>query len=266
MLGDSAQIQQIMMNLITNANEAIGNESGTITVSTGRMYADKLYLNQLSYNHNAVPGDYVFFEISDTGCGMDQATREQLFDPFFTTKFTGRGLGMSAVIGIIQSHHGALALYSEPGQGTAFKVLFPTTDVPIPEPVDISEKPQLQHDYTVLVVDDEDIVRESTTSILDFMGFRSLAAESGEKAVQIVKQQPDSVDMVLLDMTMPGMNGVETFKALRAISSGLPVVLASGYSTADTIALFAEEKPNGFIQKPFIPSDLYGVLVKALEI
>ncbi len=127
MHGDIAQIQQVMMNLISNANEAIGNRDGTITVSTGRLQTDQTFLDQLSHRYNAVPGDYIFFEVCDTGCGMDQQTREKLFDPFFTTKVSGRGLGMSAVLGIIQSHQGALSLDSELGDGTTFKVLFPTT-------------------------------------------------------------------------------------------------------------------------------------------
>lgn len=264
-LGDIAQIQQIMMNLITNANEAIGDQAGCITIRTGHIRIDPSYLSQLTHAKDATEGDYVFCEVSDNGCGMDKTVRENLFDPFFTTKLTGRGLGMSAVLGIIQSHHGAMNLYSEPGEGSAFKILFPAVDrlaEPLTETIPVGMPAP---DATVLVIDDEEIVRETTVLILEDMGFKVLAAENGRQALDILRQHLHDIDLALLDMTMPDMDGVETLHELRLLNPHLPVIILSGYSQQDTAQRFAERQPNGFIQKPFLPDDLELMLHKILQ-
>lgn len=267
-LGDVVQIQQIMMNLITNANEAIGDESGVIRVRTGRLMADQDCLDRLEYSLHATPGDYVYFEVSDNGCGMDQATRERLFDPFFTTKFTGRGLGMSAVLGIIQSHLGALSLASVPGEGSTFRVLFPVTGVApaCRRPGSEYESAVVADHHTVLVIDDDEVVREMTVSVLNYLGFPGLAADSGEAALAILTGvDGERIDLVLLDVLMPGMDGVETFRAIRQVRDNIPVVLVSGYNTSDMLARFDGLQPSGFIQKPFAANDLFVALTGVLN-
>ncbi|TLS74187.1 response regulator [Mariprofundus erugo] len=266
-LGDVVQIQQVMMNLITNANEAIGDENGVITIRSGCLHADQDDLDRLEYSQNTIPGDYVYFEVSDNGCGMDQATRERLFDPFFTTKFTGRGLGMSAVLGIIQSHLGALTLESVPGEGTTFRVLFPVTEVLQQAPAlsGSEDSPSRAAGHTVLVTDDDEVVREMTVSVLNYFGFQGVAAENGKAALDILAgEDGERINLVLLDVMMPGMDGVDTFRAIRKIRD-IPIVLVSGYNTSDMLARFDGLQPSGFIQKPFAANDLYVALTGVLQ-
>ena len=250
---DPAQLRQVVMNLITNAADAIGDKSGVITVSTGVMEADEAYLTTTYLDEALPPGYYTYLEVSDTGCGMDEDIRVKLFDPFFTTKFAGRGLGLAAVLGIIRGHQGAIKVYSEPGRGTAVKVLLPCSNVPIePEKeLGIEVLDDWKASGTVLFIDDEETVRNVTKIMLEKCGLDVITAEDGRKGIEAYSENADKIDLVLLDMTMPHMDGEETFRELRKIHKDVRVILCSGYSEQDATTRFAGKGLADFVQKPF---------------
>jgi len=261
---DEAQIQQVLMNLVTNANDAIGGRSGVISITAGMMHADADYLASC-YGENPESGRYVYIEVSDTGCGMDKETIEKVFDPFFTTKLTGRGLGMSAVLGIVRGHHGALKVYSELGRGTTFKFLLPVDES---QSLQAAEKVEgVQGEFsggTVLVVDDEETVLEVSCAIFEEMGFQTLSAKHGLEALELYKQHQDDITLVLTDLTMPHMGGKELFTELRKLNPDCSVILSSGYSSEDAIQQFAGKGLAGFVQKPFTPTVLAQEIRKIL--
>jgi len=257
-----AQLQQIILNLITNASEAIGVRSGVISFSTGIMHADEAYLRGSFCDHSVPEGRFVYIEVSDTGCGMDSETIEKIFDPFFTTKFTGRGLGMSAVLGIIRGHHGSLKVYSEVGKGTTFKVLLPVTEGLVVEELHIeSDADGWLAAGTILVVDDEDTIREVAAMMLEEMGFSTLTAINGIEAVELYRQHQNEIAAVLLDMTMPKMDGKACFRELRRINKKVKVILSSGYSEEDATGRFSGKGLSGFVQKPYTPEHLKEVMM-----
>ncbi|MDQ6970609.1 MAG: response regulator [Mariprofundus sp.] len=253
---DAAQMQQVILNLITNANEAIGQNKGMITFSSGVIDVDALYLASTLPSVNLDSGRYVFVEVSDTGCGMDAATIDKIFDPFFTTKFTGRGLGMSAVLGIVRGHHGALKVYSEVGKGTTFKMLLPA----LPDHHISDDKnepaPYTAMHGTVLVVDDEADIRELAAIMLAEAGLKTLMAADGLEAVELYQQHQHDIHAVLMDMTMPNMDGVACFAALRRINPDIKVILSSGYNEHEATSRFTGKGLAGFIQKPYSPDQL----------
>ncbi len=255
---DVAQMQQIVMNLITNASEAIEGKSGVISISTGLMQADEDYLNGYIGAENLEPGRYIYLEVSDTGCGMDMQTQKKVFDPFFTTKFAGRGLGMSAMLGIVKGHHGGLRIYSEPGEGTSIKISFPLSHQYAVELEPESEKiaPVFNGSGTVLIVDDEEGVREFATMLLEDCGFDVLTANDGLQGVELFQQHQDKIRAVLMDMTMPKMDGKACFSALKLINPDVKVILSSGYNEQDATNRFVGKGLAGFIQKPYEPDKL----------
>jgi len=264
---DAAQIQQVVLNLITNASEAIGEKSGVISFTTGVMYADAAYLDGSVTGDLLPEGRYAWLEVSDTGTGMDAETEAKIFDPFFTTKFTGRGLGMSAVLGIVRGHHGALRVDSEPGRGTTFRVL-----LPIAEDSSTSvcaDAMPMEHapfgEGVVLVVDDEATIRDVATMMLEEMGFSTLMAVDGQDAVAVYRQHAVEIVAVLLDMTMPKMDGSECFHALRALNPDVKVVLSSGYSEEEATTRFIGKGLAGFLQKPYSPEDLRATMTSVLQ-
>ena len=251
---DAAQVRQVILNLITNASDAVGDRSGVITITTGVLDVDEAYLTSTFLDEGLAEGTFTFIEVSDTGVGMDAETIEKMFDPFFTTKFTGRGLGLAAVLGIVRGHGGAIKVYSQPGKGTTFKVLFPSSGLKS----ELGDKEAGLRDLrdwrgsgTVLVVDDEESVRTVASLVLKRFGFDVLTAEDGRKAVEIYREYADEIVAVLLDMTMPYMGGEETFTELRRIKPDVKVVLISGYNEQDAPSHFAGKGLAGFIQKPF---------------
>jgi len=264
---DVAQMQQVVMNLVTNAAEAIGERSGVITVATGVTLVDEHYLAGAVGSEKLPLGHYAYVEVSDTGIGMDEATKQRIFEPFFTTKFTGRGLGMAAVLGIVRGHKGAIRIYSEPGKGTTFKVLFPCQESAAEAglPSEEASSRKWRSEATVLVVDDEESIREVAAMALERIGMRVMKAADGVEAVEIFKTHHAEIDAVLLDMTMPRMGGEETFVQLRRIDPKVKVVLSSGYNEQDATNRFAGKKLAGFIKKPYTPTLLFEKLREVLE-
>ena len=247
---DSAQFQQVVMNLVTNASEAIGEQAGTVTLRTRGVTYAKADLVTAFPGQVLDPGRYVRLEVQDDGCGMDAETIGRIFDPFFTTKFTGRGLGLSAMLGIVRGHRAGLRVESASNKGTTFILLFPASDaaqeVVKPPPVSVPSATG-----TVLVVDDEGISRELARGALEGAGYQVLEARDGLEAVQIVSRERDKIQLVLLDMTMPRMGGAEAFRRIRQLSPTCPVLLTSGYTQKESLESLVDLPPDGFLQKPF---------------
>ncbi|HQU45289.1 MAG TPA: PAS domain S-box protein, partial [Pirellulales bacterium] len=263
---DAAQMQQVVMNLITNAADAVEPAGGEVRVQTRAVVADAELLAQCYCDDSVPEGLYVCLEVSDNGCGMDEETQAHIFDPFFTTKFTGRGLGMAAVLGIIRGHRGAIHVQSAPGGGTTIRVLFPPS-VQAPRGF-VKESPALDSwrgKGTVLVVDDEEMVLRVARAILESVGFEVLTATSGTEAVEMFARRPKEIDLVLMDMTMPHMNGEETFAQLREIDPKVLVVMASGYSEHEATSHIVSKNLAGFLQKPYRAADLVAKLRGLLE-
>jgi PAS domain S-box-containing protein len=249
---DATQLRQIVMNLVINASEAIGKKGGVISITTGSLHADASYLADTLPARELTEGDYVYLEISDTGCGMPPETLAKIFDPFFTTKFAGRGLGLAAVLGIVRSHKGSLKVSSEPGKGTTFNVLLPCAkEGATPQKAAANEVEAWRGSGTVLVVDDEPIVRKTAMKMLESMGFRAIAAKDGQEAIELYGGQAEKIRAVLLDLTMPRMDGERTLRELRLLRPNVPVLLMSGFNEHETTRQFVGKGLAGFLQKPF---------------
>jgi PAS domain S-box-containing protein len=272
--GDATQIRQVVMNLVINASEAIGDKSGGIALSTGAIDCDHAYLDgvneflRASLDEPLREGVYTYLEVTDTGCGMDAETIEKVFDPFFTTKFTGRGLGMSAVLGIVRGHKGALKIDSEVGKGTALKVLFPASE-PAENGFAVRRKAEVEgKDWrgsgTVLIADDEETVRAVSKQMLERMGFGVLTARDGREALKVLGEHAGEIVCVLLDLTMPHMDGEEAFREMRRLHPGVVVILCSGYNEQDATQRFAGKGLAGFIQKPYRSDGLRAKLREVL--
>ena len=248
---DATQMRQIVMNLVTNASDAIGERSGVISIATGAMQGDRDYLSGTYLAEDLPEGIYVYMEVSDTGCGMNDAIRDRLFEPYFTTKSTGRGLGLAAVLGIVRGHRGAIKVYSEEGKGTTFKALLPASEVPALARQEGAEPEEWTGSGTVLVVDDEETVRAVTGQMIERAGFDVIAVQGGQEALEVYRERGDEIACVVLDLTMPHMSGEECFRELRRINKDVRVVLTSGYTEQDVTERFAGKGLAGFIQKPY---------------
>ncbi|MDG4550172.1 MAG: response regulator [Candidatus Contendobacter sp.] len=260
--GDPSQIRQIVMNLVINASEALGDHVGVITLSTGLLDRSSEGPNENFLDEQLTESAYVWLEVADTGCGMDQETQRRIFEPFFTTKFTGRGLGLSAVLGIVRGHQGVLKVHSEPGKGTTFKILFPAMpqDRPAPSPQGETKPGSWKGVGTILLVDDEESVRSMGNRMLERNGFRVLTAADGREALEIYRTRRDEIALVLLDLTMPDLDGEETFHELRRIDPNVRVVMSSGYTESEIIPRFAGMPLAGFLQKPYSTAALMDCL------
>jgi len=258
---DATQMRQVIMNLVINASEAIGDKSGVIAITTGCMDCDSTYLKDFWLIENINEGLYVYLEIADTGCGMDREILNKLFDPFFTTKFTGRGLGMAAVLGIVRGHKGAIKVYSEMGKGTTFKILLPASDRPAELFDEASNHDDWRGSGTVLLVDDEETVRGIGSELLKELGYNVITAVDGKDAIEKFKTISD-ITFVLLDLTMPHMDGEQCFRELRQLKPDIKVIMSSGYNEQEVTQKFVGKGLAGFIQKPYKLSVLKNAILK----
>jgi PAS domain S-box-containing protein len=261
---DETQVRQIVMNLVINGSEAIGDRPGIVGIATGITRLNAEDTSASPFNDKIKPGAYVWLEISDNGEGMEPDVVEKIFDPFFTTKFTGRGLGLAAVQGIMRGHGGAIKVYSEIGKGTTFRLLFPSTANPadVAGPTDHGD-----HDPnmtgTVLIVDDDESVRKVASRILNYFGFDIETAVDGAMGVQKFRRNPRDYAFVLLDLTMPHLDGAETFREMRHLDPNVKVILMSGFNSQEIITRFAGRGLAGFVPKPLDSETLMNA-VKAL--
>jgi len=262
---DGAQLRQVVMNLITNASEAVGEKPGVVTLTTNEMSCDREYLEALSPGASLREGRYVYLEVADTGSGMDEATLRRIFDPFFSTKFAGRGLGLAAVQGIVRGHRGAIKVYSVPGRGTTFQVLFPAADGFAEAASAGGEAAQEWTGRgTILLVDDEPQVRTVAGRMLRHLGFEVVEAADGVEALARFREIPAGIACVVLDLSMPRMGGEEAFRELRRIRGDVRVVLSSGYSEQEITQRFAGKGHAGFVQKPYSLGNLREALRRVL--
>jgi PAS domain S-box-containing protein len=247
---DPAQMQQLVMNLAVNAAEAVGQSAGRVTISTASRRAD----SELQ----------VVLTVADNGCGMDEATKERIFDPFFTTKFTGRGLGLAAVLGIIRAHRGSISVESRPGEGSMFTVLLPSC-----ASADWVESREPQADLrghgAILVVDDEELVRNMARFSLQRYGYSVETAADGPAALEIFSARPNDFDAVLLDLTTPQTDGEEALRAVRQIRTNVPILLSSGFNEAEAVKRFGDAGIAGYVQKPYTATTLARKLKQALR-
>lgn len=262
---DAAQVSQVVINLISNAREALADGEGQITVRTGAVDLSEAP-SRAVFAEELVRGRHVFVEVADSGCGMDPGTVAKIFDPFFTTKFTGRGLGLAAVAGIVRGHRGAVEIHSEPGAGTVFRVLFPASDGALAESArNIGQTTTWRASDRVLVIDDDQGVRDLVFEILSRVGLHVVTAANGREGVEIFRDSADDICLVLLDRTMPTMSGFEAFQNIRKIRPQAQVVLLSGYSEERVAAELAGLGLAGFLQKPFLPETLIDLVREVIE-
>jgi CheY-like chemotaxis protein len=260
------QIQQVLTNLITNAREATEQNQGDIELIVKAVSpTDIPGTNRYPIDWQPAATNYACLEVRDTGCGIAEIALDTLFDPFYSSKSNGRGLGLPVVLGIVKAHGGAVTVASELGRGSTFRVFLPVSTDVVVRRSDISTEPSArEHGGTVLLIDDEEMIREMAATMLMRMGFKVLSAKDGVEALQIFKNHPDEVDIVLSDLSMPHMDGWETLTALRQIRPGIPAVLASGHDQSKVLVVDHAELPQVFLHKPYKKAELQAALAKAI--
>jgi len=263
---DPTQIRQVVMNLITNASDAIGDQQGTIAIRTGEIELSTEDLRRMYLADDSQPGSYVYLDISDTGCGMDEQTLAKIFDPFFTTKFTGRGLGLAAVLGIVRRHNGGLQVQSTLGRGTRFRVLFPALES-IQPPIANDEKylEEWSGAGKVLVVDDEQTVRDIASEMLRHLGFDPVTAATGKHALKLFRENSANLKAVILDLTMPDMDGEQILSSMRQHDGDTRFIVSSGYHESNAVDRIGRDVIRGYLQKPYGHEQLSRVLQTALR-
>jgi len=280
--GDVAQIQQVIMNLVLNAAEAIGERLGTVLVRTSVVNRDgagdtgkrrpipsgipKSGYSSVFSAQGPLEGRYVLLEVQDTGVGMDEKTRSRVFDPFFTTKAGGRGLGLSAVLGIVRGHGGGLRIESRPQRGTTFQVFFPATEQRAPSGRRATAAPLRDVMVgTILIVDDEPVVRSLASRIVKRLGLEAITAENGAAGVYAFEEHHERISAVLLDLTMPDMSGDEVFQRLSKIRPDVKVILSSGYDRREATRNLGDLEPAGFLPKPYTAQALRDVIGSVIQ-
>ena len=272
-LADEAQLQQVVMNLVVNAAESIETQRGFIRITTGVRNCDQELLAASLLEEKAEPGEYLFLEVSDNGCGMGKDTIKRLFEPFFTTKFTGRGLGMSAVMGIMKSHNGALFVESEAGSGTTFRAFFPASETALPAAVSepVTTPPARVADFDkhpsrlALVVDDEKAVLKICTKMVSLCGFTVMTASDGIDAVTKFRERADEITVVVMDLTMPNMDGMTAMREIYSIRPDARVILSSGFSEEEIGKRITDQAPSGFIRKPYSMRVLEAEMIRVMQ-
>ena len=262
--GDASQLTQVIMNLIINASEAMDKEQGEIRVSLAMatVSADQ---TDMDYNGKPfLPGVYVCLEVTDNGCGMDEETKRRVFEPFYTTKFTGRGLGMSAVLGIITSHNGALQLFSQTGQGTTFKIYLPAEPAGAESQLEPVRSTIWQGKGTILLVEDEEQVRAAAKIMLKTLGFAVIEAADGKEALALYQEYSADIVLVVTDMGMPIIVGCTLFRELKLIAPELPIIISSGFGDSVVSSQINLEDIAGVISKPYNYEQLRDVLKSVL--
>lgn len=264
---DATQIRQLLMNLITNASEALGDQNGNIRVSTSVIAATPGQQEAPDSKDDPQTRDYICLEVFDDGCGMAPETLDRIFEPFFTTKFTGRGLGLAAVQGIVRGHNAQFDVRSTPGYGTTFRIRFPSVALPdaLPSQADVAYEPDTAlSGGTILLVDDEELVRTLGTKMLERLGFSVITACDGVEGLETYERHREEVRAVILDLTMPRMDGEETFRQLQRIRPDVCVILSSGFNEKETVERFLGSGLAAFIQKPYRLAELRRVLSETL--
>jgi PAS domain S-box-containing protein len=263
--GDDTQLRQVLLNLITNAAEAIGDAVGKVVIRTGVTEVTSVTPERRWFTGELANGLYAYLEVEDSGGGITSADRERIFDPFFTTKLTGRGLGLAAVLGIVKGHRGTVLVDSRPGSGSRFRVLLPAVNGgSVPEPVAPARRSAgPRGSGCALVVDDEAAVRAATVAILSSAGYRVLEADGGEAAQRLLRSYSSEIDVVLLDLAMPGTNGEQTLLALRQIRADVPVVLLTAYAEDERRLRAIREDLAGVVAKPFSYEELLNAVKSA---
>ena len=252
-LADASQIQQLLTNLVTNAWEALGASGGTTRLTLTACRAETIpTAHRFPVGWQPREPKYACLEVRDTGCGIAKENLETLFDPFYSTKFTGRGLGLPVVLGIVQAHGGGIAVESRPGEGSCFRVYFPICTATMATPAIVGPRSAGgAWEGTLLLVDDDGFLLESTGAMVELMGFTLLTARDGIEALEVFRQHREDIRCVITDLTMPRMDGWETLAALRQLQPTLPVILASGYDKGQVMAAARAERPQAFLSKPF---------------
>ena len=256
--GDPALLRQIVLNLLMNASEAIGEGAGTVRVSTRLQECGRDYLGGTFLPSDAPAGEYVAFTVTDDGSGMDEQTLQRVFDPFYTTKFSGRGLGLAAVLGVVQAHHGAIKVESEPGKGTRFVVLLPPS-TSASEAQEREQPEPIRHSGLWLLVEDEDEVRSVAARTLQQLGADVVEARDGNEAIRLLGDELDGLQGLLTDLTMPRRSGLEVIEWVRSLRADLPIVLMSGYPLAEAVS-----EDIVFLPKPFSQGELSRAMQDAI--
>ncbi len=248
---DATQLRRVVMNLMVNAADSLPVAGGDVRVQVTAARVGAAHVRDAHGDGELAAGSYVCIDVSDSGCGMDERTRRRMFDPFFTTKPNGHGLGLAATVGIVRGHRGAIKVYSEVGRGTTVRVFLPISSVAPAEVTAASSGAVLPRGLTVLVVDDEEAVRDLARAVLEHHGIEVLEAEDGESALALYAEAKDRVGLVLLDLTMPGLDGEETFHGLQRLRPAVRVVLSSGYNEQQATGRFGGLGLAGFLRKPY---------------
>jgi PAS domain S-box-containing protein len=263
--GDATKIRQVVINLVLNASDAIDN-TGVITVRTSRAVLTEIDRKSLVIKPDPAAGHFLLLEVTDTGCGIEKNKLEQIFDPFYTTKFTGRGLGLAAVSGIIRSHNAGLTLKSRPGKGTSFKIYFPESEGGVTIEKEVRNRlPYLSKTTPlILIADDEKYIRDITGRMLAMSGYESCHAGNGHELMNIFLSRKNEISCIILDLTMPEMDGYETLAEIRKTDSRVPIIITSGYGENEITGELAERKVSGFLQKPFSLEELISAIEQAM--
>ncbi len=260
---DPSQVQQVVLNLVTNAAEAMSEGGGQISLRTGVKSMDAAAIAGLKAAEAMVPGRFLWLEVEDEGCGMDDATQARVFDPFFTTKFTGRGLGLAAMQGIVRGHQGGVSLQSTPGQGTRFRIYFPALEGSLPEATLLeTQRAKFKGEGLVLVVDDEPAIRDMGRTLLERVGFQVILAAEGFEALDLYRVHHQELALVLMDVVMPRMGGIEALHRMHEIDGEVPVLMVSGFGQEDALAELEARGEVGFLPKPFSRQALMDAVAK----